>query len=62
LTDNDLVLAKIVRNNDRDRADVAAIAEGHGLDIDLLCARYDEELRPKALQTGAGRFHLDTLD
>ena len=44
---HDLVLAKIVRNNDRDRADVAAIAEGHGLDIGLLRARYVEELRPK---------------
>jgi hypothetical protein len=37
---HDLVLAKIVRNNDRDRADVAAIAGGPGLDIDVLRARY----------------------
>ena len=44
---HDLVLAKIVRNNDRDRADLAAIAGGPGLDIDLLRARYVEELRPK---------------
>jgi len=44
---HDLVLAKIVRNNDRDRADVAALAGGPGLDIDLLRARYVEELRPK---------------
>jgi hypothetical protein len=44
---HDLVLAKIVRNNDRDRADVAAIAGGPGLDIDVLRARYIEELRPK---------------
>ena len=44
---HDLVLAKIVRNNDRDRADVAAIAGGPGLDIDVLRARYVEELRPK---------------
>jgi hypothetical protein len=42
-----LVLAKIVRNNDRDRADVAAIAGGPGLDIDVLRARYVDELRPK---------------
>jgi hypothetical protein len=41
-----LVLAKIVRNNDKDRADVAAIAGGPGLDIDVLRARYIEELRP----------------
>jgi hypothetical protein len=44
---HDLVLAKIVRNNDRDRADLAAIAGGPGLDIDLLRERYVEELRPK---------------
>jgi len=44
---HDLVLAKIVRNSDGDRADVAAIAGGPGLDIDLLRARYVEELRPK---------------
>ena len=44
---HDLVLAKIVRNNDRDRADVAAIAGGPGLDIDVLRDRYLEELRPK---------------
>jgi hypothetical protein len=44
---HDLVLAKIVRNNDRDRADVAAIAGGPGLDIEVLRARYVEELRPK---------------
>ena len=44
---HDLVLAKIVRNNDRDRADVAAIAGGPGLDIDVLRARYVTELRPK---------------
>ena len=44
---HDLVLAKIVRNNDRDRADVAAIAGGPGLDIEVLRTRYLEELRPK---------------
>jgi hypothetical protein len=44
---HDLVIAKIARNNDRDRADVAALAGGPGLDIDLLRARYVEELRPK---------------
>ena len=44
---HDLVLAKIVRNNDRDRADVAAIAGGPRLDIEVLRARYVEELRPK---------------
>ena len=31
----------------RDRADVAALAGGPGLDIDVLRARYVEELRPK---------------
>lgn len=44
---HDLVLAKIARNSDRDRADVAAIAGGPGLEIDVLRARYVEELRPK---------------
>lgn len=44
---HDLVLAKITRNNDRDRADVAALAAGPGLDIEVLRTRYAEELRPK---------------
>jgi hypothetical protein len=46
-SNDDLVLAKIARNNDKDRADVAAIAGGPGLDIDVLRTRYVEELRPK---------------
>lgn len=42
---HDLVLAKLTRNIDRDRADVAAIAAGPGLDIDILRVRYVDELR-----------------
>ena len=42
-----MVPAQLVRNNDKDRADLAAIAGGPGLDIDLLRKRYVEELRPK---------------
>jgi hypothetical protein len=41
------VLAKLTRNIDRDRADVAAIAAGPGLDIDILRGRYADELRYK---------------
>lgn len=44
---HDLALAKLVRNSDRDRADVEAIAAGPGLDVSTLTARYHEELRPK---------------
>jgi hypothetical protein len=44
---HDLVLAKLTRNIDRDRADVAAIAARPGLDIDVLRKRYAEELRYK---------------
>jgi Nucleotidyltransferase of unknown function (DUF6036) len=44
---HDLILARLGRNIDRDRADVAAIAAGPGLDIDLLRKRYHAELRYK---------------
>ena len=44
---HDLVLAKLARNNDRDRADVTAIAAGPGLDGDVLRRRYAEQLRYK---------------
>jgi hypothetical protein len=47
---HDLILAKIVRNNDRDRADLAAIAGGPGLDIDVLRERYIEEAPAKTWQ------------
>lgn len=44
---HDLVLAKLTRNSDRDRADVESIAAGPGLDVDVLQRRYDAELRYK---------------
>jgi hypothetical protein len=44
---HDLVLAKLTRNSDRDRADVEAIAAGPGLDVDALRRRYEDELRYK---------------
>ena len=44
---HDLVLAKLTRNSDRDRADVEAIAAGPGLDVDTLRRRYEDELRYK---------------
>ncbi len=44
---HDLVLAKLARNNDRDRADVEAMAAGPGLDIAVLRQRYRDELRYK---------------
>jgi hypothetical protein len=44
---HDLALAKLVRNSDRDRADLESIAAGPGLDAHTLTTRYHEELRPK---------------
>ena len=44
---HDLVLAKLCRNIDRDREDVAALARGPGLDVEVLNQRYRDELRPK---------------
>ncbi|HXH25144.1 MAG TPA: DUF6036 family nucleotidyltransferase [Vicinamibacterales bacterium] len=44
---HDLVLAKLTRNSDRDRADVEAMAAGPGLDIGILRTRYRDELRYK---------------
>jgi len=42
---HDLVLAKLTRNNDRDREDVRRLAGGPGLDPKILEARYTTELR-----------------
>jgi hypothetical protein len=42
---HDLVLAKLVRNSDRDREDLTRIASGPGLDPTLLKKRYEAELR-----------------
>ena len=44
---HDLVLAKLTRNSDRDRADVESIAAGPGLDVETLRRRYQDELRYK---------------
>jgi hypothetical protein len=44
---HDLVLAKLPRNSDRDRADVESIAAGPGLDVETLRRRYESELRYK---------------
>ncbi len=44
---HDLVLAKLARNNDRDRSDVESIASQIGLDIVTLQHRYRDELRYK---------------
>ena len=43
---HDLVLAKLERNIDRDREDLRRLAEGPGLDVDVLRDRYTTELRP----------------
>jgi hypothetical protein len=43
---HDLVLAKLVRNTDRDRQDVEALARGPGLDVNVLRHRYEHELGP----------------
>lgn len=42
---HDLVLAKLERNDDRDREDVKRLAAGPGLDVTLLRERYASELR-----------------
>lgn len=44
---HDLLLAKLTRNSDRDRADLEAIAAGPGLDATVLRRRYQNELRYK---------------
>ena len=46
-TPMNLVLAKSCRNINRDREDVAALARGPGLDVEVLNQRYRDELRPK---------------
>ncbi len=43
---HDLALAKLVRNIDRDREDIEALARGPGLDVEILRKRYGQELRP----------------
>src|SRR3954470_61210 len=41
----DLALAKLGRNQDYDREDVRRLAQGPGLNVDILKQRYREELR-----------------
>jgi hypothetical protein len=43
---HDLVLTKLPRNSDRDRADVEYLANAVPLDVTVLRKRYDEEMRP----------------
>lgn len=42
---HDLVLAKLVRNQDHDREDVRRLAQRPGLDVRILAERYQRELR-----------------
>ena len=42
---HDLALAKLGRNQDYDREDVKRLAEGPGLEVDILEHRYRDELR-----------------
>ena len=49
---HDLVLAKLSRNGDRDREDVRRLAAGPGLDVEILKARYAEELRFQSTNVG----------
>jgi hypothetical protein len=42
---HDLALAKLGRNQDSDREDVRRLAQGPGLDVDILEQRYRDELR-----------------
>src|SRR5262245_32241309 len=48
----DLVLAKLTRNSDRDRADVEYLATAVPLDIAVLRQRYDTEMRAYVAQIG----------
>lgn len=43
---HDLILAKLARNIDRDRQDLAAMALGPGLDTALLRQRFASEMKP----------------
>jgi len=49
---HDLVLAKLTRNNDRDREDVRRLAGGPGLDPEILGERYATELRFQSTNVG----------
>jgi hypothetical protein len=50
----DLALAKLGRNQDYDRDDVRRLAQGPGLDAEILKQRYHEELRWQ-LGTSSGK-------
>jgi uncharacterized nucleotidyltransferase DUF6036 len=62
---HDLVLAKLGRNNARDRADVEFLVRKGVIDKQVLKERFESELRPYALNearhTDALRLWLDTL-
>ena len=47
----DLVLSKLKRNSDKDRADVSFVFEKEKLDIETLSRRYNEELRNQSNET-----------
>jgi hypothetical protein len=49
---HDLALAKLTRNNDRDREDVRRLAGGPGLDPEILEERYTTELRFQSTNVG----------
>ena len=49
---HDLVLAKLTRNNDRDREDVRRLADGPGLEPEILAERYATELRFQSTNMG----------
>lgn len=56
---HDVVLAKLLRNSPRDRADVEFLAKGGLLDGRVLKERFDAELRPYLLNEERGALTLD---
>ena len=56
---HDLALAKLVRNADHDREDVKLLAVNPGLDVDVLRARYQQELRWQLGDPQRGDLTLD---
>jgi hypothetical protein len=56
---HDLALAKLERNAERDRSDVAHLARAGYLDASILRQRYLEELRPYVI--GRESWHTQTL-
>jgi hypothetical protein len=58
---HDLALSKLGRNDPKDREDILRLARAVPLDLDILKARYTNELRPYII-AGRPEFYDTTLD